>query len=96
MRMLFTSQPMYGHVNTVLPQALAARDAGHEVVFATGASMAPTSRAQGLDVWTVGPDSVPRGNEVDWIGFFVSSAHDRVDPCCGWLVTWRPDIGDPG
>ena len=46
MRILFTACPMFGHVNTLLPLALAARRAGHSVVLATGADHA---RARGRD-----------------------------------------------
>jgi UDP:flavonoid glycosyltransferase YjiC (YdhE family) len=35
MRMLFCSRPAYGHVYPLMPLALAARDAGHDVEFAT-------------------------------------------------------------
>lgn len=36
MRLLFSSVPAYGHAYPIVPLALAARDAGHEVLFATG------------------------------------------------------------
>jgi UDP:flavonoid glycosyltransferase YjiC (YdhE family) len=36
MRMLFVSGALYGHVNTMLPLASAALNAGHHVVMATG------------------------------------------------------------
>jgi UDP:flavonoid glycosyltransferase YjiC (YdhE family) len=39
MRILFSACPMFGHVNPMLPLVLAARDAGHDVVVATGADM---------------------------------------------------------
>lgn len=92
MRILFISQPMYGHVNTVLPQAIAAQDAGHEVIFATGAGLTPHVESHGLETWQVGPDAAPRGNEVDWIGFFVSSAASRAETLMTLARRWRPDL----
>ena len=53
-RILFTSGPMYGHVNTILPLALAARDAGHAVVVATGPELVAHVAAHGLDAWSIG------------------------------------------
>jgi UDP:flavonoid glycosyltransferase YjiC (YdhE family) len=37
---LFTTQPGFGHLNPMLPYAVAMRDAGHEVRFATAAAFA--------------------------------------------------------
>jgi UDP:flavonoid glycosyltransferase YjiC (YdhE family) len=54
-RILVTSSPSYGHVNPVLPVALAARRAGHDVVVATGAELVEHVRGFGLPVWQVGP-----------------------------------------
>ena len=58
MRLLFTTQPGYGHLFPMVPLAEAAERAGHEVAFATSASFGPavrragfTSLAAGLD-WT--------------------------------------------
>jgi UDP:flavonoid glycosyltransferase YjiC (YdhE family) len=55
MRVLFTANPLVGHVFPMLPLMHAAREAGHEVVMATGAEMAPHSRPRGFTTWTVGP-----------------------------------------
>jgi UDP:flavonoid glycosyltransferase YjiC (YdhE family) len=53
-RLLFSARPAYGHIHPLLPLALAARSAGHEVVFATGAAFVPRLRAQGFEVHEVG------------------------------------------
>jgi UDP:flavonoid glycosyltransferase YjiC (YdhE family) len=55
MRMLFTASPLVGHVFPMLPLMYAARDAGHEVVLATGADMVPDLQRRGFPTWTVGP-----------------------------------------
>ncbi|ATY16119.1 glycosyltransferase [Amycolatopsis sp. AA4] len=49
MRILFTSLASYGHVYPLLPLASAARDAGHEVVFATASDFHPTLEKAGLE-----------------------------------------------
>jgi UDP:flavonoid glycosyltransferase YjiC (YdhE family) len=54
MRLLFTSRPRLGHLQPLMPLAIAARAAGHEVVFATGAETASTSVALGSPTEIVG------------------------------------------
>ena len=61
MRILFTACPMVGHVNTLLPLALAARRAGHAVAFATGADLADRVERAGLTAWSVGPTFAEAG-----------------------------------
>ena len=48
MRILFTIHPAYGHFHPLLPFAAAARDAGHEVAFATSALFGPVVEATGF------------------------------------------------
>gem|GEM_PF-943165 len=45
MRVLFASLGTHGHTYPLLPLAAAARDAGHEVTFATGEGFAEVLRA---------------------------------------------------
>src|SRR5215210_4754956 len=54
MRVLFTASPLVGHVFPMLPLMHAAREAGHEVVMATGADMVPDVARRGFATWTVG------------------------------------------
>ncbi|GAA3539684.1 glycosyltransferase [Amycolatopsis ultiminotia] len=49
MRMIFTSLASYGHLYPLLPLAVAARDAGHEIVFATAPEFHPTLDKAGLE-----------------------------------------------
>ncbi|MFE0138673.1 glycosyltransferase [Streptomyces sp. NPDC059037] len=58
MRILFASVGNFGHVHPLLPLALAARSAGHEVRFATGEQFHPILSAVGLEPVTAGR-SVP-------------------------------------
>lgn len=53
-RLLFCARPAHGHVNPLLPLACAARDAGHEVLFATGRDLLPRLAALGFEVAEVG------------------------------------------
>lgn len=54
MRLLFSCRPAYGHVYSLLPLAVAAREAGHEVMFGTGDAFLPKVRALGFDAYRVG------------------------------------------
>jgi UDP:flavonoid glycosyltransferase YjiC (YdhE family) len=54
-RILFTANPLVGHVLPMLPLMHAARAAGHEVVLATGADLVPDVQRRGFPTWTVGP-----------------------------------------
>jgi UDP:flavonoid glycosyltransferase YjiC (YdhE family) len=55
MRILFTTNPLYGHLYPMLPLMNAAQQAEHEVVVATGADFAPELQRHGFRVWSVGP-----------------------------------------
>lgn len=55
MRILFTANPLIGHVFPLLPLMYAARNAGHEVMVATGAELIPELQSRGFSTWTVGP-----------------------------------------
>jgi UDP:flavonoid glycosyltransferase YjiC (YdhE family) len=55
MRVLVVSSPMVGHILPLLPLADAVRDAGHEVLFATGPEGLEAARSSGLDVRDVAP-----------------------------------------
>jgi UDP:flavonoid glycosyltransferase YjiC (YdhE family) len=54
MRILFSSLPTHGHTYPLIPLGIAARDAGHDVVFATDASFHPTLHAFGLATASAG------------------------------------------
>ena len=54
MRILFCGLPAYGHVYPLLPLAIACRDAGHEVEFATGDDFELRLRRVGFPTHPVG------------------------------------------
>ncbi|ANN20592.1 glycosyl transferase [Amycolatopsis orientalis] len=72
MRLIFTSLVSHGHLYPLLPLAVAARDAGHDVLFATGDDMRPAVEKAGLATESAGfgmreafesffgPDAPPR------------------------------------
>lgn len=55
MRVLVVSSPMVGHILPLLPLAGALRDAGHDVVLATGPEGLEPARSSGLEVRDVAP-----------------------------------------
>lgn len=57
-RILFTTAPAVGHLLPLLPLARAARDRGHEVVIAGGASVAPIIAGAGFRHEVMGPATI--------------------------------------
>ncbi|MEU7868655.1 nucleotide disphospho-sugar-binding domain-containing protein [Dactylosporangium sp. NPDC049140] len=95
MRILFSACPLSGHVATILPLALAARAAGHEVVVATGAGvLAPLLRHR-LETWPVGtPEAgLPGGGTTaQRSAFFANSAAGRAEDLIPRARDWPPDL----
>lgn len=98
MRILFSACPMFGHVNPMLPLVLAARDAGHDVVVATGADVIAHVDAQtedrGVATWTVGPSHREAGGGpgANWLEYFADSARVRAADLVPRAVDWKPDL----
>src|SRR5688500_2216209 len=94
MRVLFTAGPMFGHVNTVLPLARAARLAGHDVAFATGPDLVAQAEREALLSWPVGPTHREAGGgaDADWMEYFAVSARQRADDLVPLARRWRPDL----
>ena len=63
MRVLFTALAAYGHVHPLLPLAVAAREQGHEVAFATGRVMHDPLRAAGFEPIDAGASISEAGAE---------------------------------
>ena len=84
---------MYGHVNTVLPVAIAAQHAGHDVVVATGPDLVDLVAARGLAVWSIGPSIAAAGGRAaitpDW---FVTTGDQRATDLLARLGDWCPDV----
>ena len=56
MKFLFTVQPLLGHFHAMVPLALALKEQGHEVAFATGRSFGATARRAGFQHFPCGVD----------------------------------------
>lgn len=83
MRVLFSSTPGYGHVFPMLPLARAARDAGHDVLWATPADAAELVRSAGVDAAPAGPAAEARQG---WMReLWAGSAAVPPDQRAGWM-----------
>ena len=91
-RVLITACPMYGHVNTLLPLAVAARRAGHEVVVATGPDLAGLVQRQGLTAWPVGPTFDEAGGLPRSPADFAVTGEKRATDLLPRALDWRPDV----
>ena len=56
MKFLFTVQPLFGHFHAMVPLALALKNYGHEVAFATGRSFGSTIQQAGFQHFPCGID----------------------------------------
>lgn len=54
-RLLFTCRPLAGHYEPLLPLAVAAREAGHAVAFASGTPVVARARGDGFQAFPAGP-----------------------------------------
>ncbi len=108
MRLLFTTQPAYGHFHPLLPLATALQHAGHEVSFATSALFGPIVQGTGFSTFAAG---------LNWLESDKSTVPDELKPKPGSTIeeyfaqqfvaataerlardvvdvgrTWRPDV----
>jgi UDP:flavonoid glycosyltransferase YjiC (YdhE family) len=94
MKILFTAGSLLGHVNTMLPLALAAQRAGHEVVFVTGPDFASHVQSVGLHCWPIGLTHAQAGGsrQASWLEYFVRTAQARLAGLMPRALNWKPDI----
>lgn len=94
MKFLFTAGALHGHVNPMLPLALAAQRAGHEVAFATGPDMAPQVQRAGVECWPVGMTHAQAGgnDQASWLDYFARTARARAAQLVPRALRWRPDV----
>ena len=94
MKILFSSGPLYGHVNPMLSLALAARRAGHDVAFAVARDLAPHVERFGLAVWPVGLTHAEAGGSQHgaWLNYFEQAAVPRAAELVPRAVAWKPDF----
>ena len=93
MRVLFTANPMYGHVTPCFrspggPGGRARR------AFATGTDLVARAQRAGLVTWPVGPTHQEAGGgaDADWMEYFAVSAQKRADDLVPRARRWRPDL----
>ncbi len=93
-RLLFVSGALQGHLNPMLPLALAAQAEGCSVVFATGPEWSGWLRGHGLEAWSVGSSHEAAGGnrQASWLAYFARTAHARIDELLALAQAWRPDI----
>lgn len=94
MRILFVCNPLFGHLNPMLPLARAAHDAGHAVVVATGADLTPRAQREGLTAWAAGMIHAEAGGntQASWLDYFESSARARIAHLAPRVAEWRPEL----
>jgi UDP:flavonoid glycosyltransferase YjiC (YdhE family) len=94
MRILIVAGALYGHVNTLLPIALAAREAGHSVVLASGPEFVEHVERRGLHSWAVGmTHEEAGGNRQDsWLAYFAATAERRVADLLPMADRWKPEL----
>jgi UDP:flavonoid glycosyltransferase YjiC (YdhE family) len=107
MRIAFAANPALGHVLPLLPLALAARAAGHEVRFLGGSALAPTLEAFDLPHVVAGPPDLasvferidaarldgPRLAVAVWsMGFAEIVARPLAHALLELSVAWSPDL----
>jgi UDP:flavonoid glycosyltransferase YjiC (YdhE family) len=94
MRILFTCNPLYGHLYPLLPLARAAQAAGHAVVVATGADIAPLAQSEGLATWSIGKTHAQAGGntQASWLDYFEAGAAQRTLHLAQICAAWRPDL----
>lgn len=93
-RLLFVSGALQGHLNPMLPLALAAQAAGCSVVVATGPEWTGWLRAHGLSHAPVGSSHEAAGGnrQASWLEYFARTARARLDELLALALAWRPDV----
>lgn len=91
LRLLLTAAPFFGHVNPLLPLALAARRAGHEVVVATGPDFVDHVAGRGLTAWPIGPATAEAGTPQS-LDHFLHTGGQRAEDLLPLVEAWQPDV----
>lgn len=105
MRVLFTSLPATGHLNSLLPLAEGLADAGHTVAIASGNAMSEQIHAAGFEHLTTGsmpfeallagvppPPQPDRWKWAQRIAFATRAVQDALPDLERHIAEWRPDV----
>lgn len=84
---------MFGHVNTMLPLAEAARRSGHDVVFASGPGLVDHLARHGIETWLIGPSHAEAGGRAALSPeYFTATGTARAENLVPLARSWRPDL----
>ena len=88
MRVLFVCIPREGHLAPLVPIALALREAGHEVAFATGARFNPQVEQAGFQAFAAGVEATEWADELGkvWESMVPGSTNDEIMTAFGEYV----------
>ncbi len=94
MRILFISGALYGHINPMLSLAVAAKQSGHAVAFASGPDFADHIERRGLQAWRVGMTHAEAGGnrQGSWLAYFESTADRRAADLLPRAAAWKPEL----
>ncbi len=96
MKVLFTHHPFFGHFHAMVPLALALREHGHEVAFATGANFESVIRRVGFIFFAAGypSDLTPAERsalpEAEWIR--KTAVGNPIEQVHGFVLGWAPKM----
>jgi UDP:flavonoid glycosyltransferase YjiC (YdhE family) len=78
----------------MLPLAIAAQAAGHDVVLATSTDMTRLAHSAGLSTWSIGMTHADAGGnrQASWLDYFEVSAGRRIAQLTAHCMAWRPDL----
>ena len=99
MKFLFTVQPLLGHFHAMVPLAVALRDCGHEVAFATGKSFGATVQRVGFQHFSCGCDLSGEPSSLfetlpDWESIKAKYPSASVQQVYGFIQALGPQLAD--
>jgi UDP:flavonoid glycosyltransferase YjiC (YdhE family) len=99
MKFLFTVQPLFGHFHAMVPLALALKDHGHEVAFATGKNFGPTVQRVGFQHFPCGLDLSSEPNSIfetlpDWEAIKAKYPSVGAQQVYGFIRALGPKMAD--
>ena len=99
MKFLFTVQPLFGHFHAMVPLALALKDHGHEVAFATGQRFGSTVQRVGFQHFPCGLDLSGEPNAIfealpNWEAITAKYPSAGVQQVYGFVQALGPQMAD--
>lgn len=89
MRVLFTTQPGFGHLNPLLPYAIAVRNSGHDVRFASAPAFADAIEHHGFAFNAIGPDFTWEQPEAYFPLIADAARSGRAMDYANFEITWK-------